>query len=146
LGSFAHGLTDVAQSIREAFEFARVGCDVHVSLNQVAKLSFKVDGTVELIIAELGMDGAPDFVGEGFGGAHDGADIFGHGVVKPAADAVISHGPVGIVAICGGGCDSEVGGEPKLANEGVKELSPFGIVGLRETKFDGNMMADIDGL
>jgi hypothetical protein len=39
-----------------------------------------------------------------------------------------------------------MGGEPKLANEGVKEFSPFGIVGLKETKFDGNMMADIDGL
>ena len=146
LVGFEHGLTNVMQSIGEAFEFAYVGCDVHVPLNQVVKLSFKIDGTMELMTVKLGLDGAPNFVGRGFGGVHDGTNIFGDGIVKLAKDALIRHDPVGITAICGGGCDSEVGGEAKFADEGVKEILPFGVVGLGDVELNRDMMADVDGL
>jgi hypothetical protein len=146
LGGLTHWLPNVAQGIRETLEFAGVSSDVHVPLNQVAKLRFKVDGTMELIVAELSMDNAPNLVGRGLGGAHDGTNVFRHGVIEPAEDAVVSHGPIGITTIVRGWRGGEVGFESKLADDSVKEFTPFGIVGLEEIKLDWNMMADVHSL
>jgi hypothetical protein len=67
-------------------------------------------------------------------------DILGHGVVQPAQNALVNHDPVRIVAVGGGG-RGEVRAEAKLANEGVEEASPFGVVGLGEVELDGTSVS-----
>jgi hypothetical protein len=73
--------------------------NVHVALDKVAVLSLQVHGAVEFVVAELGMDGSPDRVRRGLGGAHDGAYVFVDGDVDPGQDALIQDDLVGVTAL-----------------------------------------------
>jgi hypothetical protein len=92
------------------------------------KFSLKVDGAVELIVTELGVDRFPDLVGGGLGCANEGTNILGDRVVEPRDDALIDHGPFWIMTVIDGGSGGEVGGETKFADEGIEEALPLGIV------------------
>ena len=80
------------------------------------------------------------------GNAHDSANVFGHGVVKPASDALVDHDPVRITAVGAGGRRSEVRAETELADEGVEEASPLGVVRLGEIELDGNVVFNVHRL
>ena len=128
LRRLAHRLPDVAQSVGETFETAGVRRDVHVTLDQAAELGLKVDGSMKLVVAELVVDRVPDGVRRRLGNTHDRANVLGHGVVKPAQDALVDHDPVRITAVGAGGRRSEVKAETELADEGIEEASPLGVV------------------
>ena len=54
--------------------------------------------------------------------------VLGDRVVEPADDSLIGHDPIGITAVGGGGTVGEMSGEALLANDGVGEAPPFGVV------------------
>jgi hypothetical protein len=59
---------------------------------------------------------------------------------------LIDHCPFRIAAVGCGGSGGEVGGESELADEGIKEALPFGVIGFREVEFNWDMVANVDGL
>jgi hypothetical protein len=123
-----------------------VRLDVHVSLNQVAELGLEVDSSVQLVVSELILDRVPDGERRCLGSTHDRPNVLGNGVVEPAQDALVHHDPLRIATVGGGRRRSEVGAEPELADEGVEEASPLGVVRLVEVEFDGDVSPDIDRL
>lgn len=101
------------------------------------ELGLQVDSAVELVVAELVLDGDPDGVGSWHGDADDGEDVFGDGVVQPTEQVLVDDTPIGITALSGGWGRGEVVVEPKLPDEGVKEGAPFGVVWFGELEHDG---------
>ena len=77
LRGFTNGLTDVAQGVSEALEFAGVGGDIHVALDKGSELRLEVHGAMELVVAELLADRAPDGICRRRRLAHNSADVFG---------------------------------------------------------------------
>jgi len=146
LAHLANRLPNIAQSIGKLFQPAGVGGDIHVALNETLKLRLEVDDAVEFLVPELIMDGGPDGVRRGLGRAYDGANVLGHGVVQPAEDALVCHGPLRVTAVGDGGWREEVRSEPKLADESVKEAAPLGVFGLSEIEIDGNVRLDVHRL
>lgn len=102
LTGLANGLADVAEGIGELLQLVGVLRDIHVALKQTPELRLQVDSTVELIITELIMDRIPDDVRRSFGGADDGADVFGNRIVEPAKETLILHDPIWITEVGGG--------------------------------------------
>jgi hypothetical protein len=96
------GLADVAECVGELLEPAGVLSHVHVSLDEVAELGLQVDSAVELVVAELVLDGDPDGVGSWHGDADDGEDVFGDGVVQPTEQVLVDDAPIGITTLSGG--------------------------------------------
>lgn len=129
-------LTDVAQLIGQFLEAAGVLCDVHTTLDEVAEFSFQVHSMMQLIVAELLADLGPDDVRRWLGSASDGEQILRDGVVQPVDNALVDHAPVRVAAFSGGWWSSEVGVEPKLADEGIEEAPPLIVVGISELKDD----------
>lgn len=68
------------------------------------------------------------------------------GVVQPAKNALVQDAPVCVAALRLGRRGGQVIGEPKFANEGIKELTPLGIVGFGELEDDGNVGFYVDCL
>ena len=62
LACVAHGLANITEGVGKVFQAAGVLSNVHVALDKIAKLSFKVHGAMEFIVTELGMDAGPDEV------------------------------------------------------------------------------------
>ena len=101
---------------------------------------------MKLVVAELVVDGGPNLVRLGLGGAHDVAHIFGDGDVDPAEDALVHDVPVGIMALEVGWRLGDMEGEVEFAEEGIHEAAPFIVVGVSEGKNDGNMRLDVHRL
>ena len=139
-------LADVAEGIGELLQATGVLGDVHVPLNEVAVLSFQIDGAMEFVVAELIVDLLPDAVCRGFGGAHDVAHVLGDGDVDLADDALINDDPVRIAALIDGWCHGHMGNKIEFAEKGVKEATPFIIVGIGKFKNNRNMRFDIHSL
>jgi hypothetical protein len=110
LRRLAHRLTDVAKCVGEELEAAGIGGDVHVALDQVAKLGLEVDDTMKFVVAELGTNSLPDLVGVVLGAADKSTNVRGDGVEQPGNDALINHPPFRIASVVSGGSGSEVGG------------------------------------
>jgi hypothetical protein len=98
---------------------------------------------VKLVVPELILNGVPDGVGVGLGGAHDRSDILGHGVIELAQDALVDHGPIWITVVGGGRSGGEVGAEAEFDDEGVEEASPLSVIRLGEIELDGNVGSDV---
>lgn len=99
LTAIRHRLADVAKSVGKELEFGVVLGDREIALVEGAILGLEIDRAVELVVVEETVDGGPDGVGGGVGGAHDVEDVRGDGVVEPADEALINHGPIWIKAI-----------------------------------------------
>lgn len=50
------GLTRLAHRLGKVFQAASVLSNVHVALDKIVKLSFRIHDTMEFIVTELGMD------------------------------------------------------------------------------------------
>jgi hypothetical protein len=51
LAGLADGLPDIAKRVSELLEAAVVASDVHVALNEIAKLGLQIHGAVELVVS-----------------------------------------------------------------------------------------------
>lgn len=90
LACLAHGLANITEGVGKVFQAAGVLSNVHVTLDKIAKLSFKVHSAMEFIVTELGMDASPDELCGGLRNAHDGKHVLRNGIVKPAQDALVT--------------------------------------------------------
>ena len=75
LGRVGDRLAEVAESVGELLQFGGVVGDAEVGLVQTSVFGLQVDGMVELMVAELVDDGAPDREGGGAGNADDAHDV-----------------------------------------------------------------------
>lgn len=143
LASLADGWADIVQRIFQLLETAGVLRDIHVTLNETAELSFEVDRVMQPVVAELVTDLGPDSMRHHLGSMDDGKEVRRDGIVQPAEDALISHAPVGIMALVGGRRRGEGRVEPKLADECIKEAAPLIIVWCGELECDRDMRLDV---
>ena len=90
LARLTNRLADVAEGISKLLQAAGVLSDIHVTLHQISKLRLQIDSTMELVVAELLMDGSPDAVGSCLGRTNDVTNILGDGDVQPAQDAQVT--------------------------------------------------------
>ena len=90
LARLTNRLADVAEGISKLLQAAGVLSDIHVTLHQISKLRLQIDSTMELVVAELLMDGSPDAVGSCLGRTNDVTNILGDGDVQPAQDALVT--------------------------------------------------------
>jgi hypothetical protein len=146
LARLAHRLPNVPECIGQLLEAAYVLGDVHVALHQVPELRLLVYCTMELVVAELVMDGLPDAERRGLRGAHDVAHVLGDGDVQLADDALVDDGPLGVVALFGGWLKGDVRDKIELAEESIEEASPLIVVGIGELKDDGDVGFDVYSL
>ena len=146
LGRLAHGLADIVQGVGELLQLAGVGLDVHVALEQAPELSLQVNGSVKLVIPELIMDRIPDGVRRGLGVVDDGTNVIGDGVVEPARDALVYHGPLAIAAVGGSRRRGEMRADAEFADEGIEKAPPLGVIRFGYVELDGDVGLDVDGL
>lgn len=101
---------------------------------------------MKLVIPELVMDRVPDSVRRGLGSADDGANVLGDGVIEPADDALVDHGPLAITAVGSGRRRGETRADAKFADECIEKAPPLGVIRLGDVKLDGDVGLDVDGL
>jgi hypothetical protein len=68
------------------------------------------------------------------------------GVVDPTNQALINHEPLWIGALSDGWSSVDVGVETELAEDGVEEAPPFGIIRFDDVKHHRDMGLDVDRL
>jgi hypothetical protein len=137
LSGLADGLPDIAK---------RVASDVHVTLDEIAKLGLQIHGAVELVVAKRFLDAVLDDIRRGLGHADDGEVVLGNGVVEPAKKTLVHKLPVAITALGRGWRGGEMIAKTELANERIEESAPLGIVGFGELNNDRNMRFYVDSL
>jgi hypothetical protein len=94
LTSFSNRLANIAECISEVLQAACVLSNVHVTLDKVYEISFKIHGAVEFIVTELVMDANLDDVRPGPRDTHDGERIPRDGIVKPTQEALTTGAPL----------------------------------------------------
>ena len=146
LSHLANRLANITECVGKLLQAPGVLGDVHVALDEVAEFGFQVHGAMKLVVAELIMDGGPDRICRGLGGAHDITHIFGDGDVKLAEDALVLNLPVRITAMEFGRWLRDMGGEVEFAEKGIREAVPLIVVGVSESKDDRNMGLDVHHL
>ena len=99
LACLTHGLANITEGVGKVFQAAGVLSNVHVPLDKIVKLSFKVHCAMEFIAMEPGMDAGPDEVRGGLRNMHDGKHVLRNRVVELAQDALVTEAPVHVTAL-----------------------------------------------
>lgn len=76
---------------------------------------------MELVLAELVVDGNPDVVRSGLRSSYNVVHVLGNGIIQPAEDALVDNLPIWIAALERGWRGRDVGDKAELAKEGVEE-------------------------
>jgi hypothetical protein len=118
------------QIVGEDFQLGAVVVDGHVTLIQIAELGLVEDDTLEFIVVEEVVDGRPQREGVSLALLIDNLqDLARASGEDPVNNALIDLLPIAITLDEGRGY-RDVAVEPKLAERGVEEHAPVGVVGL----------------
>jgi hypothetical protein len=145
LTGFRNMMADRAQLIDETLEFSAVLSNGEITLTDAAEFGLKIDCVLEFIVVEETFDLGPEGVGGEVGLVDYVENGFGEGEKNPVDDASINQLPVGVMLADEGG-SADVFGQAELAENGIKEATPLGVVGFVEIQHHRNVGADVDNL
>ena len=124
LAGLGDRMTDRTQLIGEALQLSAVFIDGEIALVGAAKLSLKVDSTLEFVVVEEAFELGPQGEGSEVRFVDDIEDRFGDGEKDPIDDARIRQLPLSVALSLRGG-RADVFGQPKLAEDGIEEAPPL---------------------
>jgi hypothetical protein len=139
------GMPDVAQIVGEALELGAVVSDAHVALLNAAELRLVVDGALQFVVAEEGLDITPESECRGVRLVDDVEHRLLDGGVEPIDDAMVNLTPLGR-ALCQRRRIAHMVGDAEFPKNRIKETTPLAIVGIFEFKENRDMGAYVYSL
>ena len=121
------GLADVMQFVGDPLESGAVLVDARVALGGGAKLSFQVDGAMQLVVVEEALDVVPEGEHEDTRPVDDVEDTLVDGGVDPIDDLLVDLPPFG-GALSHGRCREDEDVEAELPEDGLEEAPPLLVV------------------
>jgi hypothetical protein len=145
LAGLGDGVADVAEIVGEALELGAVIVNTQVALLQTAKFGLEVDSSLELVVAEEGLNIAPESERRSVRLVDDLENRLSDGVIEPIDDAMINLTPFRR-SLGHGWRGADVIFNSELAKNRIEETTPLAVVGIVEIKKNRDVGTNVHSL